>query len=252
MPAPAPAALTMPSPELAASAAMIVPTYNERDNIRPLVEQLLATVPGMRVVIVDDNSPDGTGAVADDLVREYPLVAVVHRPGKLGLGTAYRDGFRRAIELGAEILLSMDADFSHKPEHISAMLETIREADMVIGSRYIPGGHTVDFSLDRRIISRGAQLFTHYLCGLSPKDCTSGFRCYRRAVLEKVDPGSIQSKGYSFLIEMLFRVEHEGFLVKESPITYVAREHGLSKISSKEILGAFFTVFRVRLRQLLG
>lgn len=235
-------------------AFMVVPTYNEVDNIKRLTEEILALLPDLQICIVDDNSPDGTGKVAQELADTHERVHVVHREGKLGLGTAYCAGWKRSIELGAEILMSMDADFSHKPEHIPGILEAVSQpgVDMAIGSRYVTGGKIINFTYDRHIISKGAQLFTNGLLGLTALDCTSGFRAYRKEVLEEIDVTTIRSAGYSFLIEILFRAEKLGKNVAEYPITYLAREHGKSKISSKEILGAFKTVFRLKWEEISG
>ncbi len=228
---------------------MIVPTYNEIDNLEPLVTQILALGEDLGVLIVDDNSPDGTGALADKLAAGMPGVWVIHRPGKLGLGTAYRAGFRWAMEQGAQFILTMDADFSHNPRYIPAMLARGRGGcDLVIGSRYVLGGGTEGCTAWRIALSRGANLFAKALLGLQATDCTAGFRCYRRQVLECIDLNAILSEGYSFLIEMLYRVQRAGFRVGEVPILFVNRRQGTSKISRTEIVRAVGTVLRLARR----
>jgi dolichol-phosphate mannosyltransferase len=226
-------------------AAAIVPTYNEIENLEPLVQQLLGLNVGLGVIVVDDNSPDGTGAVADRLAAEHAEVQVIHRPGKLGLGTAYRAGFKLALQQGIPRVLTMDADFSHQPRFIPAMLARCEDYDLVIGSRYVRGGGTQYCTAWRILLSRGANLFAKVMLGLQAYDCTAGFRCYRREVLERIDLDGILSEGYSFLIEMLYRVQQAGFRVGEVPILFVNRRHGTSKISRREIARAMGTVVRL-------
>jgi dolichol-phosphate mannosyltransferase len=237
--------------ETARAAALIVPTYNEAENIEGLTERILRLVPGLSVYIVDDASPDGTGPLADELAARHSRVRVIHRPGKLGLGTAYRDGFLRAMAEGARYLLSMDADFSHDPAALPGLLTFIPQADVVIGSRYVDGGRTVNFALHRRFISQSANTFAHEVLALTPRDCTSGFRCYRREILEALDLSTIKSNGYSFLIEILYRCQQHEARITEYPITYVAREQGLSKISRQEIAKALWTIFSLRAERTL-
>lgn len=230
---------------------VIVPTYNEKENIEELVEKLVALEIQARVIVVDDNSPDGTGHIADDLARRHPRVSVVHRSGKLGLGTAYVAGFQKALGDGADLVVTMDADFSHDPACIPALVEICRRFHLAIGSRYIPGGGVRNWGWHRRLLSWGANTFARTMLGLTPKDCTAGFRCYRREVLEAVGPEQLRSNGYSFLIELLFGCQRLGFTVGESPITFANRERGQSKISRAEIskaLATVFRLFRVRLR----
>ena len=230
-------------PEVQAIA--IVPTYNEIENLEPLVRQLLALPANLGVIVVDDNSPDGTGKVADRLAAEDTRVWVIHRPAKLGLGTAYKAGFARALDLGASLILTMDADFSHDPRYIPAMLAKAQTCDLVIGSRYVQGGGAQDCVAWRVLLSRGANLFAKAMLGLQVHDCTAGFRCYRRRVLEKIDLEGILSEGYSFLIEMLYRIQQGGFRVGEVPILFVNRRRGASKISRNEIVRAVGTVLRL-------
>ncbi len=232
--------------------AVVVPTYNEADNIRDLVTAILEAVPQAHVIVVDDGSPDGTGNIADALAREDARVHVIHRPGKLGLGTAYVAGFRLAFDLGADPICTMDADFSHHPRYLPALLARTAEVDVCIGSRYVPGGGTVNWGLQRRILSRGANLVARVLLGLEAHDCTAGFRAYRRYVLQAVQPETIRADGYSYLVEMLYRCQRAGFRVGEVPIIFADRERGRSKISQKEIFKAVGTVMRLFVHRLLA
>jgi dolichol-phosphate mannosyltransferase len=230
--------------------SVVIPTYNEAENIEPLVRQLLALPLGLNVIVVDDNSPDGTGDILDRLATEDGRVRSVHRPGKLGLGTAHIAGFRRAIADGAALVISMDADFSHDPRYVPAMIEKIQGCDLVIGSRYVRGGGARECTLPRRALSWGANGFAKVVLGLHANDCTAGFRCYRREVLENVGLDEIFSNGYSFLIEMLYRTQRLGYKVGEVPIVFENRQRGASKISRKEIFKALYTVLRLRFGRL--
>jgi len=229
--------------------AAIVPTYNEGDNIVALVEALLALEVLAQVVIVDDNSPDGTGRLADELAARHARVRVIHRPAKLGLGTAYRAGIKLALESAADAVLTMDADFSHHPRFVPALLQRALDCDLTIGSRYVPGGGTRDWGLGRRCLSRGANLVARLALGLPARDCTAGFRCYRRSLLERIDLDSIRSNGYSFLVEMLWYCGRAGCRVGEVPIIFENRRLGASKISRQEIARAMMTVARLALRR---
>lgn len=229
---------------------LVLPTYNERENLPLLVAAIQGLPHRIHIQIVDDNSPDGTGQLADELAATNPMVHVLHRTGKLGLGTAYTAGFAAALARGADLVLTMDADFSHDPKYLPALLEASRRFDLVIGSRYIPRGGVCDWGPERRALSRGANLIAHRVLGLKARDCTAGFRCYRRAVLEAIDPASIRADGYSYLIEMLFRCQRFGFSIGEVPIIFTDRKHGQSKISQKELVKAGFTVLRLALRRL--
>jgi glycosyltransferase involved in cell wall biosynthesis len=231
---------------------VIIPTYNERENIVLLVPELLASPAGLHVIVVDDNSPDSTGLIADEIAVQEPRVSVVHRSGKLGLGTAYIAGFKKAMAEGAERILTMDADYSHHPRYIPAMLDRSQMADLVIGSRYVRGGGAVDSPVMRRMLSYGANAFAKIMLGLKAMDCTAGFRCYRRAVLESIDLDSILSNGYSFLIEMLYTVQRRGWTVAEVPIKFADRRLGASKISRSEITRALYTVLRLSKSRFLG
>src|SRR5512136_2965773 len=232
---------------------VIVPTYNERDNIDILLDELIDLPVNLSVINVDDHSPDGTGDASDAWAARYPeRVFVVHRAGKLGLGTAYIAGFKRAFELGFERIMTMDADFSHHPRYIPAMLDLSREYDLVIGSRYVPGGGTLNCTWKRRTLSQGANTFAKVMLGLKAKDCTAGFRCYRREVLEAIELDRILSNGYSFLIEMIYYVQRRGFAIGEVPIIFEDRRRGTSKISQNEVYRAVQTVGRLSARRLAG
>jgi dolichol-phosphate mannosyltransferase len=229
---------------------VIVPTYNEADNIRLLVADILATGRAapldLDILIVDDNSPDGTGQIADDLAARHPSVHAHHRPGKLGLGTAYIAGFHYGLANGYDRILTMDADFSHHPQYIPALVGKSRShADLVIGSRYVRGGGTQGCALPRQVLSWGANAFAKTVLGLRAMDCTAGFRCYRREVLESIDLDAILSNGYSFLIEMLYRCQRQGWRVDEVPILFENRRRGASKVSKQEITKAIYTVLRL-------
>lgn len=226
---------------------VIVPTYNERENIERLVRLLVALPGAVNVIVVDDGSPDGTGALADALAVAYPeRVTVIHRAGKMGLGTAYIAGFRRALAGDSALVCTMDADFSHPPARIPAMVEQATAGyDLVIGSRYVPGGKTVGCTAPRIALSWGANAFARTLLGLRAHDTTAGFRCYRREVLEAAPLDQIRSNGYSFLIEMLYHVQRQHWRVGEVPITFENRREGVSKISKTEITKALSTVLRL-------
>jgi dolichol-phosphate mannosyltransferase len=234
--------------------AVIVPTYNERENIEALVTQLLALPIGAHVLVVDDNSPDGTGDIADRLAAESDsYVRVIHRAGKLGLGTAYIAGFKRALLEGAELICTMDADLSHSPRYIPSMVGKVNEGyDLVIGSRYVRGGGVSGCTLPRILLSWGANAFARILLGLRAHDTTAGFRCYRREVLAGMDLEEIKASGYSFLIEMLYRVQRLGWQVGEVPITFENRRLGTSKVSRSEIVRAMGTVVRLARTRLMG
>jgi dolichol-phosphate mannosyltransferase len=225
--------------------SVIIPTYDECDNIKPLVEQIIGLGLGSQIVIVDDNSPDGTGRLADDLAAQHPTLQVIHRPGKLGLGTAHIAGMKAALAAGADVVLTMDADFSHHPRFIPDILAALERYDVVIGSRYVDGGGTLNCTWPRRALSRGANLFARSVLSLPAGDATAGFRGYRRDVLESIALDDIVSNGYSFLIEMLYRCQQRGWRIGEVPIIFENRQHGASKISRTEILRAMQTVLRL-------
>jgi glycosyltransferase involved in cell wall biosynthesis len=249
-----PTLMTMADPKRTSSIAVIVPTYNERENIESLVEQLLALPIDVHVIVVDDKSPDGTGAIVDRLAEAHNYrVKVIHRAGKLGLGTAYVAGFKRALDEGADLICTMDADFSHNPRYIPHMVERIDQGyDLVIGSRYVHGGGTNGCTLVRKLLSWGANAFARLMLNLHAQDATAGFRCYRREVLEDVGIDAIKADGYSFLIEMLYRVQRLGWRVGETPILFENRRQGVSKISQDEIVKAVWTVLRLARTRFAG
>lgn len=235
------------APPWSGSVLMIVPTYNECENIGRLVAQLRSLPGDIHVLIVDDNSPDGTGAIVDALAAADPGVHAIHRSGKLGLGTAYRAGFAYGLGHGYHYLCTMDADFSHNPASLPSLLDRASAGDdMVIGSRYVPGGQVVGSTPLRRFVSYCANWLAHTVLGISVRDCTAGFRCYRRHVLETINLDFIFSSGYSFLIEMAFHCQRAGFRLSETPITFVNRTEGVSKISKMEIYRAIYTLVRLR------
>jgi dolichol-phosphate mannosyltransferase len=228
-----------------------LPTYNERENLEPMVDRLGEILGGEGVVLViDDNSPDGTGEIADRLAAERPWVQTLHRPRKEGLGPAYLDGFRRALELGADLIFELDCDFSHDPADIPRLTAAAEKADLVIGSRYVPGGGTRNWGAVRRLISRGGSLYAQLLLGVPVRDLTGGFKCYRRAVLETIDLDAIHSKGYAFQIETTYRALRAGFRVAEVPIVFVDRVVGGSKMSKAIVLEAVWKVPALRLASL--
>lgn len=230
-----------------ADCTVVIPTYNERDNIGTLLPRILEQ-PRFRVLVVDDNSPDGTAAVVAAIAETQPRVGLLSRPGKLGLGTAYIDGFRRALAEGAAYICEMDADFSHDPSYLPVLLDAAETRyDLVLGSRYVRGGGTTDWGLPRRIISIGGNLYARTILGLPVMDATGGFRCYRRRVLEAIDLDGIHSNGYSFQIELVYRTMRAGFRIGEVPIIFPDRRVGQSKMSRRIVLEALLTVWRLRL-----
>ncbi|MCL5257104.1 MAG: polyprenol monophosphomannose synthase [Chloroflexi bacterium] len=230
---------------------VVIPTYNEIENLENIVAAVLAASPGINVIIVDDGSPDGTGEAADHLAAADERVKVIHRSGKLGLGTAYICGFKRALAEGADYICEMDADFSHNPSYVPSLLSAVDDgADVAIGSRYVPGGGTPDWSLSRRIISQGGSLYARIVLGMSVKDLTGGFKCFRRQVLEAIDLDSVHSNGYSFQIEMNYKSASKGFRLVEVPIVFPDRRVGKSKMSKRIVTEAMVVVPRLRLERL--
>jgi dolichol-phosphate mannosyltransferase len=225
---------------------IIIPTYNEVENLPLLLKEIFFYAPQTDVLIVDDNSPDGTGALADEIRRQDARVHVLHRPGKLGLGTAYVAGFQYALEQGYDAAFEMDADFSHDPRALPDFLSAIEQADVVIGSRYILGGSTPNWSLMRRLISGSGNIFARFMLGIPIRDCTSGFRCYRRSVLQCLGMETIQSQGFAFQVELTYRAMQQGFRMIETPITFVDRRLGKSKMSHTIVIEAFAYVLRAR------
>ena len=226
---------------------IIIPTYNEKENIERLIEEIRKLNRDFDVLIIDDNSPDSTGRIADDLAKRHSEVSVIHRPGKLGLGTAYITGFKYALENNYDLVFTMDADFSHQPKYLINLLEKARECDLVIGSRYIKDGRIKNWPLHRLILSRGANIYVRMVTGLPVSDSTGGFNCYRKKVLKKIDLDKVISDGYAFQIEMKYRLWKKGFSIREVPITFIDRARGTSKISKRIIFQAFFLVWKLRL-----
>jgi dolichol-phosphate mannosyltransferase len=232
-------------------AVLCLPTYNELENLEPMLRALGDK--DVRVLVIDDNSPDGTGQLADRLAQELDYVDVLHRERKEGLGPAYLAGFRRALSDGAELVLEMDCDFSHDPSDVPRLLAAVEQgADLALGSRYVPGGGVRNWGLIRRLISAGGSLYARVLLGVKVRDLTGGFKCYRRAVLETIDLDAVESKGYAFQIETTYRVLRAGFEVVEVPITFAEREVGGSKMSRAIVAEAIWKVPGLRLAALFG
>src|SRR5579872_3853061 len=225
---------------------LIIPTYNEVENLPPLLKEIFKYAPETDILIVDDNSPDGTGELADKISAENAQVQVMHRAGKLGLGTAYIAGFKYAVEHHYDAAFEMDADFSHDPCYLPNFLNAIESADLVIGSRYVEGGGTPNWSPLRRFISGGGNIFARFMLGIPVHDCTAGFRCYRRNVLESIDLDSIESQGYAFQVELAYRVYKHNFKIVETPIIFQDRRVGKSKMSRAIFLEGFTWVIRAR------
>ena len=224
-----------------------LPTYNERDNVERMVRALGEH--GVRVLVIDDSSPDGTGDIADRLAGELDYVDVLHRARKEGLGPAYLAGFRRALADGAELILEMDCDFSHDPADVPRLIAAAADADLVIGSRYVAGGSIPTWGVVRRAISRAGSIYARVWLRWQVRDATAGFRCFRREVLERIAPDTITTKGYAFQIETTYRTLKAGFRVREIPIAFVDREHGGSKMSRAIVLEAVWRVPMMRLRR---
>ena len=231
---------------------VIIPTYNERENIPALIGQLLALPFGLEVLVVDDASPDGTGDLVQAWSARDPRVHVLRRPGKMGLGSAYRDGFRYALDHGAQYVFEMDADFSHDPDAIGEFLKHAETADLVLGSRYLHGVTVVNWPLSRLILSYLANVYTRWVTGLPVRDATGGFKCFRRRALEAVRLDRVKSDGYAFQIEMTFKCWRKGMRIQEIPIMFVDRRVGTSKMSRKIVWEAVGMVWRLRLTDLFG
>jgi dolichol-phosphate mannosyltransferase len=233
-------------------AVVVIPTYNERDNLERLARQILSQDDGIHLLVVDDNSPDGTGELADRLAAQTRRVTVLHRAGKLGLGSAYREGFRLALDMGAELVVQMDADFSHDPAILPVFFEQMAHSDLVIGSRYLNGVSVVNWPLRRLMLSYFASVYTRVITGLTISDCTSGFKCFRRSALGAIDLSRVRSDGYSFQIEMNYRCVELGFRVTEVPIIFIDRHAGSSKMSKRIVREAVLMVWKLKLGSLLG
>jgi len=235
-------------------AVICLPTYNERENLEHMIEALGAVLDTAmdHVLVIDDGSPDGTGEIADRLAAEHAWVSVLHRETKEGLGPAYIAGFRRALEAGAELVLEMDCDFSHAPADVPRLIAAATDADLVLGSRYAPGGGTANWGLLRRVVSRGGCLYAQVILGLRVRDLTGGFKCFRRTALEAIDLGALSAHGYAFQIETTYRIVRAGLRVREVPITFVERRAGASKMTGSIVTEAMVTVPLLRLRALTG
>lgn len=225
---------------------IVMPTYNEADNLERIVSRIFALHPYFHIIVVDDNSPDGTGEIAERLAEKHPQIYVIHRPKKMGLGRAYIDGFKAALSKGADLIFEMDADFSHDPKYLQDFLGAAGNADLVIGSRYINGVRVEGWRFRRLLLSKFANMYVSYVMVKPVWDFTAGFRCYRRRVLESIDLDKIHSDGYAFQIEMTYLAFKNGFNVVEIPILFKEREQGYSKISRKVIFEAFWLTLRCR------
>jgi dolichol-phosphate mannosyltransferase len=229
---------------------VILPTYNEAENLEPLVQAVRERLPdSRRILIVDDSSPDGTGEIADRLAAALDDVAVLHRRAKEGIGPAYIAGFREALAGGAELVIQMDADFSHDPAHLPQLLRAAEESDLVIGSRYVPGGGVTDWGPVRRFISRGGSAYARIILGIDVRDLTGGFKCLRREVLEGIELDSIDSRGYAFQVEVTYRAVRAGFQLVEIPIVFRDRHEGKSKMSKAIVAEAIWRVPAMRFRR---
>ena len=238
---------------MAERALVVIPTYNEAPNVLNIVPQVLSQDPRLEVLVVDDNSPDGTGQMADELAAKNPRVHVLHREGKLGLGTAYIRGFKWALEQGYDYIFEMDADFSHDPAHLKEFLKAIEDADIVLGSRYLDGKVTVvNWPMGRLMLSYCANIYARWITGLRIWDLTGGFKCFRRRVLETIDLSQVRSNGYAFQIEMSVRAWRKGFKFREIPIVFVDRTEGQSKMNRAIVREAVWMVPRLRLQRLFG
>jgi dolichol-phosphate mannosyltransferase len=231
---------------------VVIPTYNERENLVPLMKQIFAEGLPLEVLIIDDNSPDGTGAVADELAAADPRVHVLHRAGKMGLGSAYVAGFRYALERDYDAVFEMDADFSHNPDSLPEFLRELENADLVVGSRYLHGVTVVNWPLKRLVLSYGANVYSRIITGIPIKDLTGGYKCFRRQVLEALDLSRVKSDGYGFQIEINYKAWRKGFRIREIPILFVDRRAGESKMNRRIVWEAAWMVWRLRILDLLG
>lgn len=225
---------------------VVIPTYNESENINPLFDEIFKNLPDTHILIVDDNSPDGTAEIVKKRIEENSQIHLIHRPGKMGLGTAYCDGFRWALDNHFDIIYEMDADFSHNPKDLPRMLDEIENYDAIIGSRYIVGVNVINWPLRRLILSYGASIYTRIITGLPIKDTTAGFICYRASILKRIDTDSIKTNGYGFQIEMKYRIWKNKGRIKEIPIIFIDRLNGVSKMNRKIFWEAIFLVWKLR------
>jgi len=237
----------MPDDSVSPHGVVVIPTYNERENLASLVRQLLSCQPNLDVLVVDDNSPDGTGAIADGLAAEEPRVAVLHRTTKDGLGSAYVAGFRHALTGQYDYVAQMDADFSHRVEDLPNLIAAVERADVAIGSRSVEGGHAVDRTPLRRLISAGGSLYARGLLGLPVRDCTGGFKCFRRQALQRIDLDRVRARGYAFQVEMNHRCHQAGLQLVEVPIVFPDRVAGQSKMTWRIFVEGWMAVLRLRM-----
>lgn len=228
-------------------AIVIVPTYNEAENIANLIDKIFSVDSNLHILVIDDNSPDGTAEIVKRISEKDPRVNLIQRPGKLGLGTAYIEGFKYALANGYEAIFEMDADFSHNPEDIPRFLDALEDADLVIGSRYLTGVNVINWPLRRLMLSYFANLYTRIITGMPVRDATGGYKCFRAEALKQIDLDKVKTNGYGFQIEMNFRFWAKGFRVKEIPIVFVDRRNGVSKMNKKIILEAVFLVWKLKL-----
>lgn len=229
---------------MASRVLVIIPTYNESESLPGVITRLRSSVPEAHILVADDNSPDGTGELADRLAQEDPHVHVLHRAGKEGLGKAYLAGFAWGLDRDYDVLVEMDADGSHRPEELSRLLDGIEHADVVLGSRWVPGGAVVNWPLSRRVLSQGGSLYTRVALGIPTRDATGGYRAYRASALRSLDLATVDSNGYCFQIDLLWRALQRGLVVQEVPITFVEREAGTSKMSGRIVREALVNVAR--------
>jgi dolichol-phosphate mannosyltransferase len=231
---------------------IVIPTYNERDNIEEMIRAILNYVPTISILIVDDGSPDGTGEIIRRLMQENNHIYLIERAGKMGLGTAYCRGFEFALEKGFDVIFEMDADFSHDPKEIPRFLKEIETNDLIIGSRYISGVNVVNWPMSRLLLSYFASIYTRVITGMPIKDATGGFKAFRADVLKKIDLKRIRSNGYAFQIEMNFKAWKAGARIKEIPIIFIDRRSGVSKMSRKIVYEAVFLVWKLRIASIFG
>jgi dolichol-phosphate mannosyltransferase len=231
---------------------VVTPTYNEAENIEKFIDQVLSKGPEINVLVVDDNSPDGTGKIVERLKKSNTRIHLISRAGKMGLGTAYVEGFRFAIANKFDYIFEMDTDFSHNPDEIPNFLEKIKEYDLVIGSRYTNGVRVINWPIRRLILSYGANVYSRIITGMPLKDATGGFKCFRRQVLEAIDLDKIHSNGYAFQIEMNFKAWNKGFKLCEHPIIFMDRQSGVSKMSKKIVYEAVYMVWKLRYNKIIG
>ncbi|MBN1944681.1 MAG: polyprenol monophosphomannose synthase [Bradymonadales bacterium] len=230
------------------STLIIMPTYNEKENLEAIIEAIHQVADDLHILVIDDGSPDGTGEIADRLAASEPRIFALHRSGKLGLGTAYITGFKWALERDYDQIFEMDADFSHNPSYLPAMRQALERYDMVVGSRYVPGGGTENWSWFRKLISRGGGFYSRLILGMKTRDLTAGFVAYRRATLQAIDLDAVSATGYGFQIEMKYRVHRQGLSIGEVPIFFEDRKRGTSKMSGAIFFEALLHVWKLRFK----